>query len=112
MAMDGMSCLDVGYVLGYPLKFLLLNLRPQGRDRTVFGYHFVQNFDAGFYHLVSRPPPGHDILHPKCECGTLQSRPFCRSLEGSSITTTNWMDSKRRWRMLNYRPYNLDGTIF
>ena len=41
---------------GYPLKFLLLDLRPQGRYRMVFGYHFVQNFDPGFCHLVSGPP--------------------------------------------------------
>ena len=66
----------------YPLKFLLLNLRPQGRYRMVFGYHFVQNFDPGFCHLVSGPPPGTGILHWKCEFVTLQSRPFCRSLEG------------------------------
>ena len=65
-----------------PLKFLLLNLRPQGRYRMVFGYHFVQNFDPGFCHLVSGPPPGTGILHWKCEFVTLQSRPFCRSLEG------------------------------
>ena len=44
-------------VFTYPLKFLLLNLRPQGRYRMVFGYHFVQNFDPGFCHLVSGPPP-------------------------------------------------------
>ena len=43
-------------VFTYPLKFLLLNLRPQGRYRMVFGYHFVQNFDPGFCHLVSGPP--------------------------------------------------------
>ena len=39
-----------------PLNFLLLNLRPQGRYRVVFGYHFVQNFDPGFCYLVSGPP--------------------------------------------------------
>ena len=72
----------VWMLLEYPLKFLLLNLRPQGRYRMVFGYHFVQNFDPGFCHLVSGPPPGTGILHWKCEFVTLQSRPFCRSLEG------------------------------
>ena len=46
----------VWMLLEYPLKFLLLNLRPQGRYRMVFGYHFVQNFDPGFCHLVSGPP--------------------------------------------------------
>ena len=40
----------------YPLKFSLQNLRPQGRYRTVFGYHFVQNQDVGFYHPVRTPP--------------------------------------------------------
>ena len=67
---------------GSPLNFLLLNLTRQGRYRTVFGYHFVQNFDPGFCHLVSGLPPGTGILHWKCEFVTLQSRPFCRSLEG------------------------------
>ena len=32
-------------VFTYPLKFVLLNLRPQGRYRMVFGYHFVKKID-------------------------------------------------------------------
>ena len=73
---------SLGIIIIYPLKFLLLNLRPQGRYRMVFGYHFVQNFDPGFCHLVSGPPLVPEFCIGKCEFVTLQSRPFCRSLEG------------------------------
>ena len=78
-----------GYIVEYcvntikiPVEFFVTKSEASGPLQNGFWLPFCAKIWPWALPSCKWTPPGTGILHWKCEFVTLQSRPFCRSLEG------------------------------
>ena len=70
------------YGCSIPVEIFVTKSEASGPLQNGFWLPFCAKFWPWVLPSCKWTPPGTGILHWKCEFVTLQSRPFCRSLEG------------------------------